>query len=160
MVRAIDIEGVIAELPESGFSNGVPPLQNEKILGLTGLFAIFLLTINWGAIFASLPLNLISIDIWTGIGVFLVLVLRFGTLLFRDPVGGTLRGGFFGEAGKSALFWDTAGELALTFLLCLLVVLKNPLVFVFILVLVYGRFKAGRYRGEGDFERWYQYTAY
>jgi len=160
MVRSINMEGVVVELPESAFAKSVPPSENEKIIGLSALFILFAMTLPWGSFFSAL--FLISPDIGVWIAIMLVILLKFVMLLFRAPLGGALKNGYYAgmPTSKHVFFVEAFGELAILFAFCALIILKNPLVFAFGIILLIGRFRAGR-RPEGeDFERWYPFTAY
>lgn len=142
MVRNINIEGIVDELPESGFSNSVPILKNEKILGLSALFIIFLFSIDWKAILATLPLHVIGIDVWMALALILIVFLRFVLIIIKPPIGANVINGFYASPqNKEAFFWDVAGEMFLVSLFALLVWLKNPIVFVFASLFLITRFK-------------------
>jgi hypothetical protein len=153
--RVINIEGVVDELPDTGWATSISPVRNEKILGLIGLFALFLLTVDWGSVFGWIPFHLLGIDIWVGMAIVLLLVLRFLMIVKKAPVGGNCRGGFYASSkGKALFFYDMVGDMLLAGLFCLLVWLRNPLVFLFASLMIFGRFKKGG--GEvSDVQNWY-----
>jgi multisubunit Na+/H+ antiporter MnhB subunit len=159
MVRTVNIEGVVDVLPEKGWVKSVPPLENHTIIGLTIVLGLFLLSVDWGAVLALIPFHLLGIDIWMLIAMGLILLLRFGMILIRPPIGGNVNSGFYASPqGKELYLWDTVGELILTGVFCLLVVIKSPIVFVIAGLMLFSRFKSNQEAIEGDVERWYPFN--
>jgi hypothetical protein len=160
MVRTLNMEGIAVELPDSAFAKSAPPSQNEKIIGLSALLILFAMTLPWGSFFSAL--SIISPDIWVWIAILLVILLKFVMLLVRIPMGGALKNGYFAGVpnSKQVFFIDALGEMAILIGFCALIILKNPLVFAFGILLLIGRFRAAHRPERDDFERWYPATVW
>lgn len=160
MVHTINMEGVIVELPEAGFCKSVPPASNEKIIGLSALLLIFALSLPWASVFSALAL--INADIWVWISIFLAISLKLVMLIFREPLGGSLKSGYLSglPSSKNVFLWEALGELAIIVAFCALIIMKNPLVLAFGVILLFGRFKAATRTPTDDFERWYPFTCW
>ncbi len=128
------------ELPEEGYVKMVPALGNELLLGVAIVTLLFLSTLPWAQLF-TLITPLLPVDGWVLLGVVLILIYRLVTASMVDFIGGASNQGNATSQKSRLFFYDVAGEMVVTALLCSLVLLKNPIVLLFIGMLFWSRLR-------------------